>query len=390
MATAVLDIDLKQLPSVVTHLERYNQALVLIRFNGKPLGKALLPVTEGQISGLELRERLVDAVGAQLWEQWLREYLDWDEVQSKRSALPLATIAICTRDRPDDLKRCLDALVQLPDDGQEILVIDNCPATDATQELVTHYPTVRYVREDRPGLNNARNRALREAHHEIVAFTDDDAAPDLNWLRSLLVNFDDPLVICTTGLTMPLELETEAQEWFETYSPFGKGFHRAVFEGTKQNPLATGRVGAGANMAVRRSLLEQVGEFDPHLDAGTPTCSGGDHEMFARMLLAGYRIVYEPTALSWHRHRRTWEELRRALYGYGVGVYAFWTRTLLVEKEWVMVQPAIAWFVHDQLPNLFRAIFRLPNSLPLDLVLAELQGCLAGPKAYLTARKQSA
>ena len=79
-----------------------------------------LPVAEGHISGLELRERLVNAVGSQLWEQWLREYLDWDEVQSKSFSLPLATVAICTRDRRDDLKRCLDALMHLPNDGQEI------------------------------------------------------------------------------------------------------------------------------------------------------------------------------------------------------------------------------------------------------------------------------
>ncbi|MCA1627002.1 MAG: glycoside hydrolase family 2, partial [Acidobacteria bacterium] len=87
------------------------------------------------------------------------------------------------------------------------------------------------------------------------------------------------------------------------------------------------------NMALRRSAVEQVGFFDEALDAGTPARSGGDNEMFTRILLAGYRIVYEPAALNCHRHRRTWEELRAAIYGYGVGVYAAWTRSLLVEGE---------------------------------------------------------
>ena len=125
----------------------------------------------------------------------------------------------------------------------------------------------------------------------------------------------------------------EAQEWFERLSPFGRGFERRLFDGTRDDPVAVARAGAGANMALRRTVLEEVGPFDEALDAGTETRSGGDHEMFGRILAAGYRIVYEPRAVSWHRHRRTWEELREAIHGYGVGVYAMWTRRLMVDRE---------------------------------------------------------
>lgn len=389
MPTAILDLDVQHLPPEITGLDRYSKALILVRLNNKPVGQTTLPVVDGRISNRELRDALVKAGGWNLWERWLHDYLDWDETATSGYIPPKATVAICTRDRPEDLKRCLDALMRLPDDGQEILVVDNCPSTDATQRIAEGYERVRYVREEQPGLNNARNRALQAATHEIVAFTDDDASPDPGWLRALLRNFSDPRTMCVTGLTMPLELETEAQEWFERYCPFGKGFRRRVFDGTQQNPLATGQVGAGANMAVRRSLIEQVGFFDKYLDAGTPTCSGGDHEIFARILMAGYHIVYDPAALSWHRHRRTWEELHRTLYGYGVGVYAFWTRMLLVEKDWRMLPIALGWFYHDQLPRLVNAALKRPDSLPLDLIVAELQGCLAGPRAYLMSSKQS-
>jgi GT2 family glycosyltransferase len=348
-----------------------------------------VPVFDGRISDAELRDRLIEVAGWTLSERWLWDYLDWDERDTKNFTPPQATVAVCTRDRPDDLRRCLDALMRLPDDGQELLVIDNCPSTDATRCLVEGYERVRYVCEERPGLDVARNRALREAQHEIVAFTDDDAAPDPGWLQALLRNFDDPLVLGVTGLTMPLELETEAQEWFEHYCPFGKGFERRVFDSTRQSPMATGQVGAGANMAVRRSLLEQVGSFDEALDAGTPTCSGGDHEMFARILAAGYRMVYDPAALSWHRHRRTWEELRKTFYGYGVGVYAFWTRSLLVERELSVLRLAVGWLGGEQIPKLVSSFLRRPGSTPLDLIVAELQGCLRGPFAYLLSRQRA-
>ncbi|OUL28417.1 glycoside hydrolase family 2 [Nostoc sp. T09] len=388
MATAVLDIDLKQLPQKICGLDSYQKALILIRLQGQPIGKALLPVIKGRISGVELQDHLISAAGPLLWERWLQNYLEWDETGTSNSTLPKATVAVCTRDRPEDLRRCLDALMRMPDDQQEFLIIDNCPSTEDTQQLVKNYERVRYIREPRPGLDIARNRAMREAKNEIVAFTDDDAAPDPNWLRAFLRNFNDPLVLCVTGLTMPLELETEAQEWFEQYYPFGRGFRRNVFDSNRHNPLATGRVGAGANMALRRSVLDLVGSFDEALDAGTITRSGGDHEMFARILVAGYRIVYEPTAVSWHRHRRTWEELRQTFYGYGVGVYSLFTRHLLFEREFSILQIALAWFWHDQLPALVRSLLGRPSSVPLDLILAELQGCLAGPWAYISSRRK--
>jgi GT2 family glycosyltransferase len=141
-------------------------------------------------------------------------------------------------------------------------------------------------------------------------------------------------------------------------------------------------------MAFRRSVFETVGPFDEALDAGTPTRSGGDTEMFSRVLTAGFRIVYEPAALSWHRHRRTWPELLETLYGYGVGVYAFWTRRLLVEREVRVFRLAGEWLFGYQLPALGRAFLRRPGALPVDLLLAELKGCAAGPKAYLRSSRR--
>jgi cellulose synthase/poly-beta-1,6-N-acetylglucosamine synthase-like glycosyltransferase len=345
-------------------------------------------VINGRVGGgVELREALVAAAGWPVWVRWLEQALPLADDAPPPAP---ATVAVCTRDRAEDLRRCLTGLAAMPDDGQEIIVVDNSPETDATHRLARRFPGVRYVREDRPGLNNARNRALREAQHEIVAFIDDDAVPDSGWLRGHLRSFRDPLVLCSTGLTMPVELETEAQEWFERQSSFSRGFLPATFELGDDNPLIAGRVGAGVNMALRRCVLSEVGEFDPALDAGTPSRSGGDHEMFTRILSRGYRIAYQPGALNWHRHRRTWPELRHAIQGYGTGVYAAWTRALLVDRELSVLGLAVGWLRGSQLPALTRALLRRPGAVPLGLVLAELRGCVAGPLAYLTGRRRAA
>jgi GT2 family glycosyltransferase len=381
MPTAVLDLDFHNLPSEITVPDRYSRALILIRYRGVPVGKAYVPVVDGRIDGRALSNLLVESAGWPLCERWLCDYLEWDGASHQRAIHRPATIAICSRDRTEELKRCLSAIERLPDDGQETLVIDNASKTDATMRLVQSFPRVRYVREERAGLDIARNRALLESNHEIVAFLDDDAIPDPNWLRALLRNFDDPRVLCVTGLTMPLELETEAQEWFERYSPFARGFTRRIYDRINHSPMGAGRVGAGANMALRRHVSERVGPFDERLDAGTPTHSGGDTEMFSRILRAGYRIVYDPAALNWHRHRRTWDGLRRTVFGYGVGVYAFWTRSLLIEREFTVLKEALVWFFY-QIKAVLRSLLRRRNWVPLNLLLAELAGCAYGPLAY--------
>jgi hypothetical protein len=135
-------------------------------------------------------------------------------------------------------------------------------------------------------------------------------------------------------------------------------------------------------MSVRRSIVDRVGGFDDALDAGTPTHSGGDIEMFMRILAGGYRIVYEPEALNWHRHRRTREELRKTIYGYGVGVYSALSRALLVSGEIGVFGVAWSWFRSVQAKRLIKALFRRPGAPPRDLILAELKGCLVGPWAY--------
>lgn len=387
MATAVLDLDICDLPPVLDNLEKYREAFILFRHQGSPVGMLTLPILEGKLRIDEYSNQVIAATMKHMWKRRVHEQLDYHE---QDSSVPLlsATIAICTRNRTDDLRRCLEALMQLPDDGQEILVIDNCPSNDDSMKLVSEYPKARYVREPRPGLNIARNRALKEAMNEVVAFTDDDAVPDKNWLRALLKNYTRERVVCVTGMTMPLELETEGQEAFERYNPFNKGFYRKLYD-SLHNPLSTGSVGAGANMSFRRSVINLVGEFDEALDAGTVTQSGGDHEYFTRILRAGYYIIYEPDALNWHRHRRTMEETRKAIYGYGVGVYAYWTKLFWFDKEFAVIRFTWGWFWYDQLRNLYRSIRKKPGHQPLSLVLAELKGCLKGPGAYFKSRRQA-
>lgn len=394
MPSAILDVEATCLPATISAPGPWRRARVLVRVAGRPAAWIDAPVQGGQVTAQALAAALAAQAPWSFWQELAAAEVGLAQMpDTAGESLPSATVAICTRDRPDDLRRCLAGLAQLPDEGQEILVIDSASQSAETRRVVDEFaadlPNLRYVRLERSGLNRARNAALARAGGEIVVFIDDDAVPDGGWLAAHRRAFASTLTLASTGLTLPLELETEAQEQFERYGGFGRGFLPRTFQVANLHPLAAGRAGAGVNMALRREVLELIGPFDEALDAGTPTCSGGEAELFARILAQHYRIEYTPAALNWHRHRRTLPELRATVRGYGVGVYAFWTARLLAGAEPGAPLVGGQWFWRDQLPRLLRSLVCRPGVLAWPLPADELRGCLAGPGAYLRSRRQA-
>mgnify|MGYP000853151958 FL=1 len=391
MPTAILDFEYDCLPDTVQDLERYNAAQVLVRIGKKPAAWVRVPVEDGRLTG----EAILGAVRRQahhtFWQQLAEQRQEL--APAPPEALPTATVAICTRDRANDLQRCLGGLQKMfqsgPDIAAEVLVVDSASRLPETRQVVESFPGTRYLRLERKGLNVARNAAMRSASGEIVVFIDDDAVPDVGWLQAHREAFDHPLTMMSTGLTLPLELESEAQEQFEAVSSFSRGFIPRTYDHRNMHPLTAGRAGAGVNMALRRTVVDLIGPFDDALDAGTPTHSGGESELMARLIDGGYRIVYTPSALNWHRHRRSLSELRRTIYGYGTGVYAFWTSYTLKQREWAVPLVAGKWFWYDQLPALLRSAAHVPGAPPWPLPWDELRGCAAGPWAYWQARRQA-
>lgn len=387
MATKVLDLDLAATLGDIDGLAPYRSAFAVLRWRGKPIGTLTLAVRGGRISRVELWQQAYAWFGQRLQRHILEEWIGGEPDPSAPAVLPSCSVVICTRNRVEDLGRCLDSLVPLVANDVEVVVVDNAPSDDRTAELATRYP-VRYTRELRKGLNWARSCGARTARHEIIAYTDDDVRVDRGWLDALRVPFRDPAVAAVTGLVMPAELESAAQEAFEKYAGFSKGFDRRLFHITTTPPLAAGNAGAGANMAFRRQLLVEQRLFEVEMDCGTATLSGGDHYALYRLLRAGHTIVYNPDALVWHRHRRTFPELRDTLYGYSVGVYCFFLRCLTDHGDWGTLRAGASWFVAHHLRQLRWSLARHPQAQPLDLSLAEIRGVLRSPLAFYKSRRR--
>lgn len=391
----IVDIELSQPILTLEGLEQYIALKGLVRLKGVPLGYIQAPIESGQctaptISKL-IREHLSWNIIAQLLKDGLAASQQLEELQFEdlvdlpvaeyRGDLPLVTVAVCTRDRPADMRLCLDALSKLDYPYLEILVIDNAPSSNATKELITsQYPHMRYVRELRPGLDWARNRAILEATGEIIAYTDDDVVVDPGWAKALAQVFaEHSEVMAVTGLVVPYELETEAQVLFELYGGFGRGFEQKwysrVDSTTPWQWLGAGQFGTGANMAFRRSLFDTIGYFNPALDVGTITNGGGDLEMYYRVLKEGYTLVYEPKAMIRHRHRRETETLRRQISYNGIGLYAYLTgiAQTYFDEIFNVFHIGIWWFWWWHIRRLLRSWIH-PVRFPRDLMVAEFLG----------------
>ncbi len=411
----VVDIELSRPIEDVEGLANYRAIKGLIRLHNRPLGYVDVPVYGAYCPAAAIRDAILeqhtDGIICYAVENGLtvrpgdslsvNSLFDttapvYEGERQLVSAQPFVTVAVCTRNRSADLESCLAALTQLDYSNLEILVVDNAPDDDLTKQLVAQkYSDFRYVREPMPGLDIARNRAIAEAQGEIIAYTDDDVVVDSGWVTALVNTFnDDATVTAVTGLVVPYELESKAQQLFEEYGGFGRGFERrwVHFDPNGENLWAlrgTGQFGTGANMAFRRTILEQIGGFDPALDVGTVTNGGGDLDMFFRVLKHGYTLVYEPSAIVRHRHRREYARLRQQIANNGVGLYAYFVRNFLMyrdERKPFLIL-GVWWFLWWHVRRLLLSFLR--PGFPRELIWAEMGGVFKGVGRYQQARRNA-
>lgn len=212
------------------------------------------------------------------------------------------SVVVATFNRAALLDRCLSHLAtQQFVPGDEVIVADN-GSTDGTAGVVAEHartfpaPLTRILAVI-PGKSNALNSALGVANGDILAFTDDDVSVDREWVARLRRTFDDATVTLAGGPVDP-QWERPAPAWLRAIG----GDHARLAApiglldyGPSPAPLGP-RTLLGANMAIRRSVLVQLGGFATHLGKLRGTLlSGEDHELCQRVQAAGWRALYVPT-----------------------------------------------------------------------------------------------
>lgn len=304
------------------------------------------------------------------------------------------TVVIATHDRPAALERCLTSLTAARPAPAAIIVVDNAPSSDRARTVVARWtaddPTISYVLEPRAGLGRAHNAALPHVTTERVAFTDDDVSVDRHWVGALARAFATTAdTTCVTGLIAPAELIAPEQWWVELGSGFAKGFDRRIRSLRRSTaegslfPFDAGTLGSGANMAFATDYLRECGGFDATLGTGTRSLGGDDLAALHAVIASGHDLVYEPAAIVFHRHHANRPALQRQAMGYGAGLTAYLTST-------VIRRPAAALELARRVVPGFRQVFapssplndRRPADYPAALVWRERAGMATGPARY--------
>ena len=355
---------------------------LILRRSGLPIGFILRSCDPGTTLATDvLGEWIAQELGSRLVEDAIV-----DELQLPPAALPplSLTVAICTRDHPDLLARCLDSLRALSvHHSIEILVVDNAPPDGKTADVVRGYPAVRYTVEPRPGLDFARNHAWQQATTTWVAYLDDDVVVDAGWVRGFQTALaENPDAAALTGLVLPWKLDTSAEIFFEKRGGFRRGFdlrrYRRRLSGNLLYPAGAGVFGTGANMAFRRDALASLGGFDEALDTGRPLPGGGDLDIYFRVVEAGHPLIYAPAFLVRHEHRKDEAALRHQYYTWGLGLMAYVGKHLRPGGEHRPLFRQLArWWFRQQLRQV-KECLRGRHVLPCSMLLAELLGGCVG------------
>jgi GT2 family glycosyltransferase/glycosyltransferase involved in cell wall biosynthesis len=190
--------------------------------------------------------------------------------------------------------------IDAPADSVEIVVVDNASGDDSVERL-REIPGIRLIESVvNSGFAGGCNTGAAASTGEIIAFLNNDAKPDPSWISAALAAFDEsPRIGAVASRVLDWEgvlvdYIGSGMTWFGMgYKPFTSEPPPAHVPTSRADVL----FGTGSAMFVRREVYEQLGGFDERFFMFFE-----DVDFGWRLNLLGYRFVYEPKSLAYHRH----------------------------------------------------------------------------------------
>lgn len=208
-----------------------------------------------------------------------------------------AVVVVATYRRPEYVRTCLEHLGRQTRAPRRIVVVDASPDT-LTRTVVDEFPGVEYRRNDLGAGTLAASRAIgsHDATEDVVAFIDDDAYAEPQWLAELLAAYEPDDVGAVGGRASNDRPGEEAEGLDRIGRLLPNGRLTGNF-GADPGRIVDADHMLGANMSVRTSVLTEIGGIHDYYPG---TCLREDSDLALRVRTAGYRIVFAPDAAVLH------------------------------------------------------------------------------------------
>ena len=239
----------------------------------------------------------------------------------------MISVILCTYNRDKYIYNVLKSVAEndYPHDQYEIVLVNN-NSTDGTENecrrFQADYPDIRfrYFLETNQGLSYARNCGIRNAQGDLLAYVDDDATVNPEYLRTYSDFFTHhPEAVAAGGPILPV-YETEEPEWMTHYTRqliTGK-----LFLGNNQREFPRGAFPGGGNACYRKSVFDTVGLFNVELGRkGNSLIGAEEKDLFDKMTTHSMHFFYLPNAILYHiipPHKLTQDYFDRLTYSIGV------------------------------------------------------------------------
>lgn len=397
MKWQIEQLDLLQPWPVIGLREDAYAMRILVRLGNAPVGEVRMRPARGRVVDHDrLKRRLVrelgDAICKRILAAWINagspvrttnlkdasELLDpaglsepmhgWVSLSQSSHTwpTPAVTIAVASRDDADALNTCIARLLHLDYPDFEILVIDASQDPVPAREIADRCG-IGYVRC--PASRDARKVAIIKAHHEWVAFLDDQSRPETNWLKELVRPLQDVRCRAVIGPSLPTSLDNAAERVMNDHLSLPVWPQDKLFDASA-SPADVFKLAGATNLLLHRNLARRLG--------------GAGAMPLYDLLRRGNTIQYAPRAIVHHTRRLTAKSLRRHVRATASARSAFLARCALARRDRRALVELLWQTPKSLTANLWYAISGRPG-YPFSLALLEIRPSLTGPFIQATA-----